>query len=216
MTIVWVIVVVLLLWLAAHLIWRWLCRYYSLPCPTLFASALNTTVMHTLLRTNTTLDRIGFHPGQRVLEIGPGPGRLLIPAAQRILPGGEAVGVDIQPGMIKRLNKRKAAARLDNLAGIIGDATQPIVAPETFDLVFLCTTLGEIPDREAVLSRCHEALKPGGWLSNTEIFLDPHYQSRTTVLRLANSAGFEWQKTEGNAFFYTMTFIKPNRLSRFN
>ena len=216
MTIIGILAGVLLVWLTVHLVWRWMSRHYSLPCPTLFASALNTTLMHWLLRTNTTLERIAFRPGQRVLEIGPGPGRLLVPAAQRILPGGEAVGVDIQPGMIERLNKSKAAEQLDNLTGIVGDATQSIVGPESFDLVYLCRTLGEIPNREAVLGRCHEALKPGGRLSNTEIFPDPHYQSRATLLRLANKAGFAWQKTEGNVLFYTMTFIKPNRLSRFH
>ncbi len=36
----------------------------------------------------TTLDRMGLQPGQRVLEVGPGPGRLLIPAARRVLPAG--------------------------------------------------------------------------------------------------------------------------------
>ena len=35
--------------------------------------------------TARTLDRIGLQPGNRVLEVGPGPGRLLIPAAERVL-----------------------------------------------------------------------------------------------------------------------------------
>ena len=33
-------------------------------------------------------------PGQRVLEVGPGPGRLLLSAAQRVAPNGEVVGID--------------------------------------------------------------------------------------------------------------------------
>ena len=40
---------------------------------------------------------------EKVLEIGPGLGRLLIPAARRVMPGGEVVGIDIQPKMIERL-----------------------------------------------------------------------------------------------------------------
>ena len=49
--------------------------------------------MNRLLGKDTTLNRIGLHPGQLILEVGPGPGRLLILAAQRVLPGGEAAGL---------------------------------------------------------------------------------------------------------------------------
>jgi len=59
-----------------------------------------------LLGTYTTLDRIGLQPGQRILEIGAGNGRLLIPAAMRILPGGEAVGLDILPGQSNAFKRR--------------------------------------------------------------------------------------------------------------
>lgn len=78
-----------------------------------------------------------------------------------------------------------------NLEAVLGDVTQPHFPPRSFDVIYLCTVLGEIPDREAALKQCHEALKPGGRLSTTEIFPDPHYQSRTTVQRLANAAGFK-------------------------
>jgi ubiquinone/menaquinone biosynthesis C-methylase UbiE len=159
--------------------------------------------------TETTLARIGFRPGQRILEIGPGPGRLLLPAAQRILPAGEAVGIDIQPGMIERLKARASRASITNLTAILGDATQPLVPEASFDLVFLCTVLGEIPDRAAALNQCCRALKPGGLLSITEKFGDPHYQSRSTVKRLAESAGFRLQLIQGGWWFFTATFVKP-------
>lgn len=164
--------------------------------------------MDRVLGTQATLDRIGLRPGQCVLEIGPGPGRLLIPAARRVLPGGEVVGLDIQPGMIERLKLRAAQAGISNLTTILGDATQPHVPPESFDVVYLCTVLGEIPDREAALRQCYLALKPGGLLSITEIFPDPHYQSRATMQRLAEVAGFRLQKMYGPWYFFTANFAK--------
>ena len=106
----------------------------------------------------SVLDRLGFQPGQKVLEIGPGPGRLLIPAARRVLSGGEAVGIDIQPAMIERLRRRANEAGITNLETIVGDATYPHVPAESFDIVFLCTALGEIPDRTAALKQCYRAL----------------------------------------------------------
>jgi ubiquinone/menaquinone biosynthesis C-methylase UbiE len=164
--------------------------------------------MDRVLGTQTTLDRIGLRPGQRVLEVGPGPGRLLIPAAKRVQPGGEVVGLDIQPGMIERLNARAAQAGVSNLTTLLGDATQSNVPPESFDVIYFCTVLGEIPNREAALRQCCAALKPGGVLSITEIFPDPHYQSRTTVRRLGESAGFHLKEMQGPWYFFTANFVK--------
>jgi ubiquinone/menaquinone biosynthesis C-methylase UbiE len=126
-----------------------------------------------------------------------------------VLPGGEAVGIDIQPGMIERLRKRAEEAGSENLTAILGDATKSHVDAGSFDLVFLVTTLGEIPDRGAALQECFRALKPGGILSVTEIFGDPHYQSRVTVARLAAEAGFVTESVLGQWWFFTANFVKP-------
>jgi SAM-dependent methyltransferase len=92
---------------------------------------------------------------------------------------------------------------------ILGDAAHPQVPEASFDVVFLCTTLGEIPDRAAALAQCHRALKPGGVLSITEMFGDPHYQSRSVVQRFAEGAGFRLQCILGGWSLFTANFIKP-------
>jgi ubiquinone/menaquinone biosynthesis C-methylase UbiE len=119
------------------------------------------------------------------------------------------VGIDIQSGMIERLKVRVDRAGVTNLQAILGDATQPHVPEASFDLVFLCDALGEIPDRAAALNQCHRALKPGGVLSITELFGDPHYQFRSVVQRLAEAAGFRLQSIKGKWWFYTASFLKP-------
>jgi ubiquinone/menaquinone biosynthesis C-methylase UbiE len=162
-----------------------------------------------ITRTEKTLERIGLKPGQRVLEIGPGTGRLLIPAARKVLPGGEVIGIDIQPGMVERLKERANAANITNLTAILGDATLPIVPEASFDVAFLVTTLGEIPDRAAAIAQCFRALKSGGILSISEMLPDPHYQSKTTVRRLAEAAGFQLQSVEGGMWLFTANFVKP-------
>ena len=132
-----------------------------------------------------------------------------MPAARRVLPGGEVVGIDIQPGMVERLKERTKAANITNLTAILGDATQPIVPEASFDLAFLVTTLGEIPDRAAALTQCFRALKSGGVLSISEMLPDPHYQSKATVKRLAEAAGFQLQSVEGGMWLFTANFVKP-------
>jgi ubiquinone/menaquinone biosynthesis C-methylase UbiE len=207
--IVWIVVAVLGAVLLFFLGWRWASRVWSLPCPTLFAWFLDSRFYERMTGTEVTLRRMGLRPGQRVLEVGAGTGRLLIPTAQRVLPGGEAVGIDIQPGMVERLKERARRAQVSNLTAILGDATQPVVPEASFDLAFLVTTLGEIPDRAAVLAQCFRALKPGGVLSITEMFPDPHYQPRSTVKRLAEEAGFRLQSLQGGWWLFTANFVKP-------
>ena len=153
----------------------------------------------------TTLDRIGVQPGHRILEIGPGPGRLLIPAAQRVLPLGEAVGIDVQRGMIDRLLERSARAGVTNVVAIVGDAST--MAPlGHFDIVILAHVLGEIPDRDAALAGCFRALKPGGVVSISEIALDPHFVSQRDVEKLAKRAGFHHRETLGSWLSFTANF----------
>ena len=205
----WIVVAVVGAVLLFFLGWRWASRVWSLPCPTLLAWALDNRFYERITGTQVTLQRMGLRPGQRVLEVGPGTGRLLIPAVQRVLPGGEVVGIDIQPGMVERLKERARRAQVSNLTAIVGDATQPMVAEADFDLAFLATTLGEIPDRAAVLAQCFRALKPGGVLSITEMFPDPHYQSRSTVKRLAEETGFRLQSIQGGWWLFTANFEKP-------
>lgn len=77
------------------------------------------------------------------------------------------------------------------------------------DRAILVTVLGEIPNREAALRAIFDALKPGGFLSVTEIAFDPHFQTRATATRLALAAGFREKAFYGNRIAYTLHFEKP-------
>jgi ubiquinone/menaquinone biosynthesis C-methylase UbiE len=144
-----------------------------------------------------------------VVEIGPGPGRLLVPAARRVLPGGKAIGVELQQGMLDKLRRKLAVNDPGNVELIHGDATQRLLPPESVDVVYLCTVLGEIPDRRAALQNCFDALRPGGRLSITEIIMDPHYQTVAKVRALATELGFEFEDMSSNWRMYTANFRRP-------
>jgi len=163
-----------------------------------------------LLGTQTTLARIGLHPGQRVLEIGPGTGRLLIPAARVVQPDGEVVGLDILPARIERLKAKAAQSGVTNLVGVVGDAAKSHFPLEHFDVIYLCTALGEIHDRPAALRQCFTMLKPGGTLSITEIVPDPHFQSQSKVRTLVEAVAFSFREVQGSWNFFTANFVKAD------
>jgi ubiquinone/menaquinone biosynthesis C-methylase UbiE len=205
----WIILVLVALFLAFHLAWRFASRRWSLPCPTVLSWAVDGRLVDAVAGTQATLDRLGLAPGMTVVEIGPGPGRLLLPAARRVLPGGKAIGVELQAGMLDKLRRKMAENDPGNVELIHADATQPVLSPACADVVYLCTVLGEIPDRATALANCFAALKPGGRLSVTEMIGDPHYQSRLKVRELAEGVGFESEEITGNWRRYTANFRKP-------
>jgi hypothetical protein len=53
-------------------------------------------------------------------------------------------------------------------------------------------------------------LKPRGILSVTELIFDPHFQSRSTVERLARSVGFRERAFHGSRIAFTLSLQKPH------
>ncbi len=167
--------------------WRTIRRVRQLPYP--FWMAV-TPFTDWLYGTPTILAQLDLHPGQHVLEVGPGLGRLLLPAAARVLPGGDVTGVEIDPGIAQALRGRAAAAGITNLTVIEGDAATQRLPSAHFDVVYLTAVLGEIGERTAAVRHIHDALKPGGMLFIIEGWPDPHHQSPEAVRRLVEPAGF--------------------------
>jgi SAM-dependent methyltransferase len=195
--------------IGAGIWWRWASRRRQLPCPSWLAGVLDNPLTETVAGTQTTLDRIGLQPGEVVLDVGSGPGRLAVPAAQRVGANGRVVALDVQPEMLARLQERAAEAGVTNielqLVDISGDNSLPA---NRFDRAWLVTVLGEIPDREAALRNLWRLLRPGGTLSITEIFPDPHYQTRSTVLKLGQASGFDPTHYWGTPLAFTQNFVK--------
>jgi ubiquinone/menaquinone biosynthesis C-methylase UbiE len=206
--VLWTIGILVALMIVANFAWAWASRHWTLPCPSLLAFAVDGKLADKVAGTEITLERMGLRPGMTIVEMGPGPGRLLVPAAHRVLPGGKAIGVELQQGMIDKLRKKLLRNDPGNIELIHSDATKPVLPREGADLVYLCTVLGEIPDRATALKNCHDALRPGGRLSITEVKGDPHYQSRAKVETLAREAGFEPESYAGNWWRYTANFRK--------
>jgi ubiquinone/menaquinone biosynthesis C-methylase UbiE len=177
------------------------------PCPYALAWLVDNPVRRRYM--GVVLNHIGIRPGERVLELGPGPGAFTVRAARRTEPGGSLVAVDIQPKMIAALEQRVQEADLTNVETHVASAYELPLEDESVDRAFLVTVLPEIPDRGRALAELQRVLKPGGVLSVTEEFLDPDYPLARTTVRWAEEAGFELAERHGNWWRYTLNFRKP-------
>jgi protein-L-isoaspartate O-methyltransferase len=196
--------------LGSAIAWRYAARRWQLPCPTVFGWVLESGIREVVCPTPLVIERMGVRAAMRVLEVGPGVGYLSVPVAQRLGETGRLVALEIQPQMARRTRARVGAHGLGNVEVRVGDVTRAPLEPATYDLAFLVTVLGEIPDRDEAISRLRETLRPGGVLSFTEIIGDPHYQRYTDLERRCTSAGLERAGRYGSWISYTANFRRPS------
>lgn len=176
----------------------------SAPCPASLTWLVNNPIRRCYMR--PVLDRVGIRPGERVLELGPGPGAFTVEAARRVGPEGHIIALDIQPEMIAQVERRVREAGLTNVETHIASAYELPLDDATIDRAFLIAVLPEISDQARALAELHRVLKPGGLLSITEEFMDPDYPFAFETIRRVEAAGFKLDRRFGNFFLYTLNF----------
>ena len=176
----------------------------SAPCPAALSWLVHNPLRRRYMR--PVLDRVGIRPGERVLELGPGPGAFTVDAARRAGPQGRIIAVDIQPEMIARVEQRVREASLANVETHVAGAYDLPLENESIDRAFVVTVLPEIPDRNRALAELWRVLKPGGRLSITEEFMDPDYPFPRETIRRVEATGFELVQRFGNLWVYTVNF----------
>lgn len=179
---------------------------WSAPCPASVSWIVDNPLRRRVMR--PVLSWVDIQPGERVLELGPGPGAFTVAAARQTGPQGQLSAVDIQPRMIEQVQHRVRAAGLTNVETHVADACQLPFSDHGIDRAFLISVLPEIPDPARVLAELHRVLRPEGTLSITAEFADPDYLFANETVRLCEQAGFTLAARHGNWWRYTLNF-KP-------
>ena len=195
------------------LLWRYAARHWSLPCPAALGWLLESGLRERLAPTPLILEHMGVRAGMWVLEVGPGVGYMTVPVARQLGGEGRLVAVELQPEMARRVRERIAAAGVENVDVRDGDVTTASLEPFAYDLAFLVTVLGEIPNRDLAIAQIRDALKPGGILSFTEVLGDPHYQRHADLRQRCIAAGLEPAGYWSSGLSYTANFRRPGAVA---
>jgi arsenite methyltransferase len=100
-------------------------------------------------------------PGMKVADIGSGSGLFTRPIARAVGPKGLAYAVDIDPALLRIVERSAADEKLPNVRTIHATPTDPKL-PELVDLAFVCDTLHHIEKPEAYLQTLKKYLTPEG------------------------------------------------------
>jgi len=195
--------VILVAW---HTLVRIIRRFYKFPIPQFLANFIDNPLRRRLQPPDATAIRHGLAPGMTVLDVGPGNGRYSysIAAARRIGPAGCLHAIDIEPKMIARVQARAAAEGVTNIQARVASAYELPYPAAFFDVIYLITVTGEIPDPVRALREFRRVLKPTGRVAASEILIDPDYPRAATVTRWAAAAGLHPVNKLGSFFYYTL------------
>jgi SAM-dependent methyltransferase len=103
-------------------------------------------------------------PGERVLDVGCGPGATALPLAAAVGPSGHVTGVDIAEPMLDLLRRRIEEQRIVNLTPLLADAQTYAFTPGSFDLLTSRFGVMFFADHLAAFRNLGQALRPGGRL----------------------------------------------------
>jgi SAM-dependent methyltransferase len=104
---------------------------------------------------------LGLATGDRVLDVGCGTGRALVPLRAAVGSGGWAVGVDVTPEMLAEARHR---GRADLADFVLADALALPFPDAAFDAVFAAGLLHHLPDPSIGLRELARVCRPGARL----------------------------------------------------
>jgi arsenite methyltransferase len=111
-------------------------------------------------RRRLVYEALGAAPGERILDVGCGPGFYVSELLDQVGPDGSVVGVDPSPQMLAVAAHRSEGR--PNVAFHEASATSLPVEDGGFDRVLCVQVLEYVQKVEAALREIHRALRPGG------------------------------------------------------
>jgi len=111
------------------------------------------------------LNSAGLKPGQKVLEVGCGPGFFTIPAAKIVGEKGRVYALDVNPVAVETVRRKIEEKGLKNVEVMLADASETGLPDESIDVAFLFGVIHALDDVGAVMREMHRVLKANGVLS---------------------------------------------------
>jgi ubiquinone/menaquinone biosynthesis C-methylase UbiE len=111
------------------------------------------------------LKAAGLEAGQRVLEVGCGPGFFTVPAARIAGEQGSVLALDVNPLAVEHVQRKIDESGATNARVIVANAAHTDLPDRSFDLAFVFGLARPIGYMEEIWTEVHRLLKPAGTLS---------------------------------------------------
>ena len=148
------------------------------------------------------IEALALREGEAVADIGSGSGYFTLRFAHHVGETGRVYGVDIDPQMVRHLNRRVRDAGLRNVHTILAEPGDPLLPDRSVDRFVVVDTWHHIQDQARYLGLMKKMLKPGGQVvmidfQKKELPVGPHPGmkiAREDLIRQLDTNGFRLAK----------------------
>lgn len=168
-------------------------------------------------RTDLLIQKLNLKPGMAVGDIGAGTGHISQMMATKIAPNGVVWAVDIQPQMIKMLQKKAEALPKGRMEIRQSESKSLNLPDQILDVAIMVDVYHELEYPRETLQSLMKAVKKGGRIVFVEYrAFDPdvpikplHTMSVAQVQKEAEDLGLKYEKAESLSWQNMITFINP-------
>ena len=114
------------------------------------------------------LERVGIKPGERVVDLGCGPGGALHLIGKRVGPTGSVLGIERDPHFVELARRFVAGHALPQVEVREGDAYATGLPRRSFDGAHMRLVLVNVPRPELIVLEMVSLVRPGGWIASFE------------------------------------------------
>jgi ubiquinone/menaquinone biosynthesis C-methylase UbiE len=131
-----------------------------------------------------------INPGDTVLDIGPGMGYFTFPISKMAGPDGKVIALDIQEGMLKRLEKKVLKNRITNISIKLYDGSR-FALEEKFDFILLFWMYHEVNNKTVFINEINSVMKPGAKILIAEPKIHVNKRKIDESVKLFTDNGFK-------------------------
>ncbi len=114
------------------------------------------------------LAKIGIKPGEKVVDIGCGPGGVLHLLGKHVGPAGSVLGIDRSAYFVDQARRFAADLGLTQVEVREGDAYDTGLPRASFDGAHMRLVLVNVPKPELIVREIVSLVRPGGWVASFE------------------------------------------------
>jgi SAM-dependent methyltransferase len=108
------------------------------------------------------LEALALRDGETVADIGSGSGYFTLRFAAHVGERGRVYGIDVDPELLRHLNRRIRDAGVRNVQTILADPDDPLLPDASVDRFVVVDTWHHIEDQAKYLKLMKRMLRPGG------------------------------------------------------
>ena len=148
------------------------------------------------------LAEVGIKAGERVVDLGCGPGGVLHLLGKRVGPTGSVLGIERSPHFVELARRFAADLALTQVEVREGDAYDTGLPRGSFDGAHMRLVLVNVPRPELIVREMVSLVRPGGWVASFEADLEARvHDPPSAELERLRRAYFENARSQGIDLF---------------